>query len=96
MDDRTHEGENGQSCMQLSDLPVGWDARLCAHPDATPTPPRLMDLGVVPDTPLRVLRQAPFGDPVEIEIRGYRICVRRRDLERICVRPEPTPTLPVG
>jgi ferrous iron transport protein A len=47
---------------------------------------RLLDLGFLPETPLRVLRRAPLGDPVVYELRGYRICLRRADAARVRVR----------
>lgn len=58
---------------------------------ATPLPGetiarRLQDLGFVPDTPLEVVRRAPLGDPVEIEIRGYRLCLRLAQLVGLRVR----------
>jgi Fe2+ transport system protein FeoA len=33
-----------------------------------------------------VLRRAPLGDPVEYELRGYRLCLRRTEAMRIRVR----------
>ena len=33
-----------------------------------------------------VIRRAPLGDPVEYELRGCRICLRRSEAERIRVR----------
>ncbi len=74
----------GPDCRTLSSLKPGMRARLCHHSE-TPVPPRLRDLGFVPDTPLRVVRAAPLGDPVEIEIRGYRVCLRRADVSSLCV-----------
>jgi Fe2+ transport system protein FeoA len=47
---------------------------------------RLLDLGFVPETPVRVVRRAPLGDPVSYELRGYRICLRRRDAAHVLVR----------
>jgi ferrous iron transport protein A len=46
---------------------------------------RLRNLGFVPDTEIRVLRRAPFGGPIEFELRGYRICLRREDLSGLQV-----------
>jgi Fe2+ transport system protein FeoA len=46
---------------------------------------RLLDLGFVPRTEITVVRRAPLGDPVEYEIRGTRICLRRSEAERIRV-----------
>jgi ferrous iron transport protein A len=48
-----------------------------------------VDLGFVAGTPLEVVRAAPLGDPVEIELRGYRVCLRRQELLGVCVTPEP-------
>jgi ferrous iron transport protein A len=47
---------------------------------------RLCDLGFVPGTPVQVVRRSPLGDPTEYEIRGYRICLRRSEGERIRVQ----------
>jgi Fe2+ transport system protein FeoA len=33
------------------------------------------------------VRAAPLGDPIEFEIRGYRICLRRDDIARLCAVP---------
>ncbi len=46
---------------------------------------RLLDLGFVPSTPVRVVRNAPLGDPVSYELRGTRICLRRSESMRIWV-----------
>jgi len=75
------------SCRPLSSLPPGLRAHLCRH-SRTPVPQRLRDLGFVADTPLVVVRAAPLGDPVEVEIRGYRVCLRRADVSSLCVVPE--------
>lgn len=75
------------ACVPLAELAPGARARVCGHGGVSP--PRLADLGFVSGTRLRVVRSAPLGDPVEVEIRGYRICLRRRDLGSLCVTPEP-------
>ena len=42
---------------------------------------RLMEMGLTPGTTFRVAKVAPLNDPVEIDVRGYRLCVRRREAE---------------
>jgi ferrous iron transport protein A len=42
-----------------------------------------MDLGLLPDTPIRALRRSPLGDPSVYELRGYRLCLRRADAATI-------------
>jgi ferrous iron transport protein A len=44
---------------------------------------RLMEMGLVPGTGLRVLGVAPLGDPVEIEVRGYRLSIRKSEAARV-------------
>jgi Fe2+ transport system protein FeoA len=52
---------------------------------------RLAELGLVAGTRIRMLRRGPLGDPLELELRGYRLCVRRTDLAGLCVVPETEP-----
>lgn len=47
---------------------------------------RLMEMGVVPGTQLRVIGMAPLGDPLEIELRGYRLSLRKSEAERVEVK----------
>ncbi len=53
---------------------------------------RLLDLGFVVGTPVRIVGVAPLGDPYEIEIRGGRISIRRAEAE--CLRVGPVLTTP--
>ena len=72
--------------IPLSELSPGYRARLVAPADGETIGRRLEDLGFVPETPLEVVRRAPLGDPVEIEIRGYRLCLRLAQLRGLRVR----------
>jgi len=38
---------------------------------------RLMELGLVPGTPVKLRQVAPLGDPLEFEVRGCRLSIRR-------------------
>ncbi len=46
---------------------------------------RMMELGIVRGTGVRVIRRAPAGDPVEVELRGYRLTLRRSLAKKITV-----------
>ena len=48
---------------------------------------RLVDLGLRPDTRIRVMRRAPLGDPTIYELRGYQLCLRRTEACQVRVRP---------
>ena len=71
----------------LADLPPAGRAVVTGVESDAPLGRRLRDLGFVPGTEVRVLRRAPLGDPLAVELRGYQICLRRRDARRIRVRP---------
>lgn len=40
---------------------------------------RLQEMGLVAGTEVTVVKVAPLGDPVEISLRGYRLCLRKSD-----------------
>jgi ferrous iron transport protein A len=48
---------------------------------------RLMDLGLVPGTPVRYVRTAPLGDPLELVVRGMHLSLRRSEAARVRVEP---------
>jgi ferrous iron transport protein A len=65
--------------MTLTDVPVGGAARVTRVNDAGRTGKRLMEMGVLPGVSLRVVRTAPFGDPIEVRLRGYSLAMRRSE-----------------
>jgi ferrous iron transport protein A len=46
---------------------------------------RLMELGLVPGTPVELVRRAPLGDPLELRVRGTHFSIRRTEAESIHV-----------
>ena len=46
---------------------------------------RIMDMGITKGTQVCVRRTAPFGDPIEITVRGYELSIRRADAKMIQV-----------
>lgn len=46
---------------------------------------RLMEMGLLKGTPIRVVKFAPLGDPVEVELRGYHLSLRRAEAAAITV-----------
>lgn len=49
---------------------------------------RLMELGIVPGTPVLLKRFAPLGDPMEIIVRGYSLSIRKEDAKQILISRE--------
>ncbi|MEA3404030.1 MAG: metal-dependent transcriptional regulator [Armatimonadota bacterium] len=48
---------------------------------------RIMDMGVTPGAEVEVERLAPLGDPIEVEVRGYHLSLRKREAAQIAVEP---------
>lgn len=42
-----------------------------------------MEMGVVPGVSVRVVKSAPFGDPLEIRVRGYNLAMRKSEADAI-------------
>lgn len=48
---------------------------------------KLLSMGVTPGTEVQVVRFAPMGDPMELELRGYRLSLRRSECQAVMVDP---------
>ena len=71
----------------LVDLPVGAQGRVIKVTGDDEVSLRLLEMGLTPGVSLAVLGTAPLGDPLEIELRGYRLSVRRTEAARIEIVP---------
>jgi ferrous iron transport protein A len=67
----------------LDRVPVGWAARVNRVCGDDPATLRLLEMGLTPGLTLRVVGAAPLGDPIELELRGYRLSVRRREAAQV-------------
>ncbi len=47
---------------------------------------KLLSMGLLPGTEFRVTRVAPLGDPVEINVRGYAMTLRKDEARMLTVR----------
>ena len=70
----------------LSELQPGDRARVVEVTLGGPSGRRLRELGLLPETEVEVIRVAPLGDPVEFELLGYRLCLRRSEAAHVRVR----------
>lgn len=71
--------------LRLADLDPGCEGVVAQVVGDAGLAERLLDLGFLPGTPVRVVRRAPLGDPTVYELRGYRLCLRRAEGARIRV-----------
>lgn len=67
----------------LKELKVGKKARVVKLHGEGAVRRRLMDMGLTRGTEVIVRRVAPFGDPIELTLRGYELSLRRADAEMV-------------
>ena len=67
----------------LTNLPIGKPGRVTAVNGANRIARRLMEMGVVPGVAVEVIKTAPFGDPIQIRVRGYSLAMRRNEADAI-------------
>lgn len=70
----------------LASLAIGRPATVVALGGQRSFRRRLLELGFVPGTRIVVRNVAPLGDPLEIEIRGCRVSIRRAEAQEITVQ----------
>lgn len=69
--------------MTLDQLPIGKTAIIKTVGGEGPLRLRLLDMGLIPKTQVRIEKIAPMGDPIEICVRGYELTLRKEDAKRI-------------
>lgn len=75
--------------IHLKDLKVGDEAEIMGFYDGDPAYQRkLLSLGLTRGTKIRVLRVAPLGDPMEVEVRGFNLSLRKKEADILKVRRE--------
>ena len=70
--------------LTSKDLKKGMRARVAFIDEGQELCPRLLEMGLLPGTEFTVTKIAPLGDPIEIDMRGYKLCIRKT--ETACLR----------
>ncbi len=70
--------------MNLSELKVGQKAKvLKLNIEDKQIKRHLLDMGITRGVVVKVKKIAPMGDPIDIELRDYELCIRKADLTQI-------------
>lgn len=72
----------------LAKLKVGQRAKVVSVAAQDAIGMRILEMGLTPGVEVRLLGTAPLGDPLELEVRGYRLSLRRSEAEHVEVNPE--------
>ena len=67
----------------LNDVKVGEKARVIKINGEGAVRRRIMDMGITKNVEIFVRKMAPFGDPMELNLRGYELTLRKEDASMI-------------
>ena len=67
----------------LKDAKVGETVKATKLTGEGPVKRRIMDMGITKGVQIKVRKVAPLGDPIELNVRGYELSVRKADAEMI-------------
>ena len=67
----------------LKDARVGETVTVARLNGAGPVKRRIMDMGITKGVQVYVRKVAPLGDPMELNVRGYELSVRKADAEMV-------------
>jgi ferrous iron transport protein A len=67
----------------LKDIKVGESTNVIRLNGQGAVRRRIMDMGITKGVKIDVCKVAPFGDPIEILVRGYKLSLRKEDAKMI-------------
>ncbi len=73
--------------MKLAELKIGKSAKITAVGGEGALRQHFLDMGVIPGAEVTVVKYAPMGDPIELEIHGYELTLRLADAGEIEIEP---------
>jgi ferrous iron transport protein A len=76
------------TAMLLSELRVGQAAEIRNVNGTDSITARLLEMGLIPGTTISLVGKAPLGDPLEFELRGYRLSLRKTEAQRVAIEAQ--------
>lgn len=73
--------------MTLSELELNRDGNIVSVGGRGALAQRLLAMGFLPGAAVRVVQVAPFGDPITVELDGWRVSLRRAEAAALTVAP---------
>ena len=71
--------------LTLRDLEIGKTATVVSVGGEGALRQHFLDMGVIPEADVTMIKYAPMGDPVELRIHGYELTLRLADAEKIVI-----------
>ncbi|NLW86282.1 MAG: metal-dependent transcriptional regulator [Planctomycetes bacterium] len=82
----TGKAADGRTSASLGEMKLGEKGVIVRISGTGGIRRRLLDMGATAGTLVEVERVAPFGDPIEVKIKGYHLTLRKDEAERIAVK----------
>ena len=74
--------------MTIDDLKIGQTGTISNVGGQGALRLRFLDMGLIPGTRVKLQKVAPMGDPIQIQVRGYELTIRREDVRQITLMEE--------
>lgn len=75
--------KSGEKC-KLSELEAGQRAKVLKLKEENKAIRRhLLDMGITRGVEVTIKKVAPMGDPIDLQLRDYELCLRKEDLSKI-------------
>ena len=71
--------------MTIDDLKIGQSGTIAQVGGEGALRLRFLDMGLIPGTVVKLQKIAPMGDPIQIQVRGYELTIRREDARQIAL-----------
>ena len=72
--------------MTLNEVPVGGVCTVTKLNGTGKLRRRIMDMGITKGVEIKIVKIAPLGDPMELNVRGYELSIRKGEAESIEVQ----------
>jgi len=79
------ENKATERSLPLHELKIGQRGTIVQVGGKGPAKRRMMDMGLVAGTEVKVVRVAPLGDPIEFRIKGYSLSLRKSEACNVIV-----------
>lgn len=67
----------------LKQVPIGATVRVVKLHGEGAVKRRIMDMGITKGVEVHIRKVAPLGDPIEVNVRGYELSIRKADADMI-------------
>jgi ferrous iron transport protein A len=85
---QTLQTPSATASLKLRDAAIGATMKVIGYePTARDYKRKLLAMGLTPNTEFVVKRHAPLGDPTEIEVRGFRLSLRKAEADALMIEP---------